>query len=81
MSDEPSGAESKGVNCGFGGGIEIQQHLMRQAPPALLLLAMLGLPRTSEAVVRFRRFGPSDREQDFSVGLYLALPFHEASGR
>ncbi len=39
------------------------------------------VPRTSEAVVRFRRFGPSDREQDFSVGLYLALPFHEASGR
>jgi hypothetical protein len=33
------------------------------------------------AMVRFRRFGPSDGEQDLSVGLYLALPFHEASGR
>mgnify|MGYP001281623730 CR=1 FL=1 len=31
------------------------------------------------AMVRFRRFGPSDQEQDMSVGLYLALPFHEAS--
>jgi len=28
-------------------------------------------------MVRFRRFG--DSEQDFSVGLYLALPFHEGS--
>ena len=33
------------------------------------------------AMVRFRRFGRSDQEQDLSVGLYLALPFHEASGR
>jgi hypothetical protein len=32
MFDEPSGAESKGGNRGFGGGTEIQQHLMRQAP-------------------------------------------------
>jgi hypothetical protein len=31
------------------------------------------------AMVRFRRFGPSEQERDFSVGLYLALPFHEGS--
>jgi len=36
MFDEPSGAESKGGNCGFGGGTEIQQHLMRQAPTVRL---------------------------------------------
>jgi hypothetical protein len=29
-------------------------------------------------MVRFRRFGPSDQEQDMSVGFYLTLPFHEA---
>ncbi len=28
------------------------------------------------AMVRFRRFGPSDQEQDWSVALYLKLPFH-----
>ena len=29
------------------------------------------------AMVRFRRFGPSDREHGWSVAFYLKLPFHE----
>jgi len=31
------------------------------------------------AMVRFRHFGPSEQEKDLSVGLYLALPFHDES--
>lgn len=45
------------------------------------LQASLWVNFLAGAMVRFRHFGRSEQEQDLSVGLYLALPFHEAPER